>query len=97
MKAEGIYTRITFEGPLSDADKSVLKQFRSSELFRVVRKLCAEQYAIVGDKMASIRTSEDLHHAQGQLLGIKAIYNMLLFHSSDLDVAGEAARKTAKK
>lgn len=87
---------ITFEGPLTESDKATLREFKNSEVFRLVRKLCAHHYALIGDRMTTVRDTEGLHHAQGQLLAVKNIYCLLLFNATHDPKQVEIGRKASK-
>lgn len=69
---------IAFEGRLTDAEKQTLHQLKDTEPFKLLRKLCAEQYHIITMKVTTCETERQMTLAQGQLLGVQGIYNMLM-------------------
>lgn len=74
---------IAFEGLLTDEEKKTLGQLRNTEPFRILRKLCAQEYAKISMQITSCSTDRDLTLAQGQLTGIMGIYNMLITMGSE--------------
>lgn len=67
---------IAFEGRLTEEDRKMLYELRGTVPFNLLRKLMAEQYAMISMTLMSL-APEDLRLAQGQLLGISGIYNLL--------------------
>lgn len=69
---------VTFEGELTEEERKSLAHLRGTEPFRLLRKLLGQEYAKVSSRLTEIGTDRDLTMAQGQLVGIKSIYNLLL-------------------
>src|SRR6267142_827703 len=69
---------ITFEGKLSMEERKTLGGLKDSEPFRLLRKICAGEYAVVCDQLPIAESEKALLIAQGQLRGIRQIYNLLI-------------------
>lgn len=89
-------TSISFEGRLTDGEKETLRSLRGTELFRIARKICANEYAVVCEQLTMPLGPNELLVAQGQLRGIKAIYNLLMSSASPEGKNPEALQKTKK-
>lgn len=87
---------IAFEGRLTDGERETLHSMRHTELFRIARKLCASEYAIVCEQLTSPIGPNDLLVAQGQLRGIKAIYNLLMSNAASEGKSPEALQNPKK-
>lgn len=69
---------ITFEGKLTNQERETLGQLKQTEPFRLLRKICAAEYAVIMDQITNCESEKSLLIAQGQLRGIKQVYNMLV-------------------
>jgi hypothetical protein len=69
---------ITFEGKLTSEERETLGGLKQTEPFRLLRKICASEYAVVCDQLPMCENERDLLVAQGQLRGIRQIYNLLV-------------------
>lgn len=76
-------TPIAYEGPITDAEKETLKSLSGSEVFRIARKICAARHAQICQQLMRVDNPNALISAQGQLLGIESIYNILLHCALD--------------
>lgn len=74
---------ITGEGKLTEGEVNDIKNMRNSELFRIVRKLCAHEYAKLAEMMTGDLSPEQMFLARGEMRGVKRIYGILL-HNADL-------------
>lgn len=72
------YQPIAFEGLLTEEEKMTLGSLRSTEPFRILRKICAQEYAKISMRLTTCESDRELTLAQGQLTGIMGIYNMLV-------------------
>lgn len=73
---------IEFLGPLTEADKQLLIDHRQSELFKTVRKLIAHEYFTISRQLTAIN-KDDFSQAQGHLLMLDKLNNLLLHYSTD--------------
>lgn len=68
---------IAFEGRMSEDDKKMMYELRGTAPFNLLRKMVAEQYAMISMTLLNLGTDRELALAQGQLLGLSGIYNMI--------------------
>ncbi len=83
---------IDYLGPLTKEDEQLLKDHKDSALFKVVRKLCAAQYLRVCNKLSNVPL-EDFTRAQGTLMGIELINNLLLHYSDQTNLSQDLQSK----
>jgi hypothetical protein len=72
---------ITNEAPLTKEDLETLQTVSKSEIFRLARKVCANEHRVVTEMLTNATSSDALLIAQGQLRGIKQVYALLLHHT----------------
>ena|ERR1700743_686589 len=68
---------IAFEGRMTPEEKKMFFELRGTAPFNLLRKMIAENYALISMTLLNLHTDRELALAQGQLLGLSSMYNMI--------------------